>query len=210
MNKILIVDDHATIRFALRTIFEREGNNLVSETNNSNDALSMAKELEPDLIVLDLSLPELCGLDVIPRLLTFNTKIKILVFTAHNPTHFTYRCMMAGAAGFVWKQGDIAEILEATKAIRSGYSFFPNIIRGQDQQQGNSKEKETEQMAQLSNRETMVLQCLAQGMLNKEIADRMLISEKTVSTYKTRLLIKLHMNSLLELIEFSKRNKVIH
>jgi two-component system response regulator EvgA len=207
MGKILIVDDHPVIRLAVRSLLEREGHSVVAETNNGIDALSLAKDLAPDLIVLDLILPKLDGLEVIARLKSLGTAIHVLVLTSHNPVHFAFRCKMAGAAGFVWKQGDLTELIDATRAIFSKYTFFPNLA-AQDARFGNSQISEAEQLASLSNREMVVLQCLAQGMLNKDIAERMLISEKTVSTYKTRLLLKLNMSSLLELIEFAKRNGI--
>ena len=209
MNKILIVDDHAAIRLAVRTLFEREGNCLVLESPNGTDALSLTRELEPNLVVLDLSLPKLDGLEVLTRLRSFNMTTRVLVFTSHNPIHFSHRCKKAGAAGFVWKQGNLMEVIDAAKAIQSGFTYFPNLSV-QDLRFGSSQIRETEQLANLGNREMVVLECLAEGMLNKDIAERMLISEKTVSTYKTRLLIKLNMNSLLELIEFAKRNEIAH
>lgn len=207
MGKILIVDDHPVIRMAVRTLLEREGHSVVAETNNGIDAVSLAKEFSPDLIVLDLTLPKLDGLEVIERLKALNVAMQVLVLTSHNPLHFAFRCKMAGAAGYVWKQGDLNELVDAAKAILSGYTYFPNL-GAQDARFGGHPVSETEQLASLSNREMVVLQCLAQGMLNKDIAEHMLISDKTVSTYKTRLLLKLNMSSLLELIEFAKRSGV--
>ena len=207
MGKILIVDDHAVIRLAVRTLLEREKHDVVAETSNGIDALSLAKELRPDLIILDLIIPKLDGLDVIARFSAFSNPMRVLVFTSHNPVHLAFRCKMAGAAGFVWKQGDLMELVDAAKAVLSGYTYFPNLAV-EISRFGRGQLRETEQLASLSNREMTVLQCLAQGMLNRDIAERMLISEKTVSTYKTRLLLKLNVSTLLELIEFAKRNGV--
>jgi two-component system, NarL family, response regulator EvgA len=207
MGKILIVDDHPVIRMAVRTLLEREGHSIVAETNNGIDAVSLAKEFAPDLIVLDLTLPKLDGLEVIERLKALEIPMQVLVLTSHNPLHFAFRCKMAGAAGFVWKQSDLTELADAVKAILSGYTYFPNL-GAQNNRFGDRPPNEAEQLATLSNREMTVLQCLAQGMLNKDIAARMLISDKTASTYKTRLLLKLNMSSLVELIEFAKRSGV--
>ncbi|SFH62069.1 two component transcriptional regulator, LuxR family [Collimonas sp. OK307] len=207
MGKILIVDDHPVIRMAVRSLLEREGHSVVAETNNGIDAVSLAKEFAPDLVVLDLTLPKLDGMEVIERLKDLEGAMQVLVLTSHNPLHFAFRCKMAGAAGYVWKQGDLNELVDAAKAILSGYTYFPNIATS-NARFGDRQVNEAEQLASLSNREMVVLQYLAQGMLNKDIAERMLLSDKTVSTYKTRLLIKLNMNSLVELIEFAKRNGV--
>ncbi|WP_050476251.1 response regulator transcription factor [Herbaspirillum rhizosphaerae] len=208
MGKILIVDDHPVVRMAVRTLLERENHTVVAETNNGIDALSLVKEFEPDLIVLDLTLPKLDGLEIIERFRGFKTPAQVLVLTSRNPLHFAHRCKMAGAAGFVWKQGDLEDLIDAVKAILKGNTYFPNMAV-QDARHNDRLANETEQLANLSNREMEVLQCLAQGMLNRDIAERMLISDKTVSTYKTRLLLKLNMSTLLELIEFAKRNGVV-
>jgi len=207
MGKILIVDDHPVIRMAVRSLLEREGHSVVAETNNGIDAVSLAKEFTPDLVVLDLTLPKLDGMEVIERLKDLDVAMQVLVLTSHNPLHFAFRCKMAGAAGYVWKQGDLNELVDAAKAILSGYTYFPNVAIN-NVRFGDRQANEAEQLASLSNREMVVLQFLAQGMLNKDIAERMLLSDKTVSTYKTRLLIKLNMSSLVELIEFAKRNGV--
>jgi two-component system response regulator EvgA len=207
MGKILVVDDHPVIWVAVRALLEREGHTIAAETDNGVDALSLAKELRPDLVVLDLTIPKLDGLDVIARFQSLSGAIPILVLTAHDPLHYAQRCKAAGAAGFVSKQGDLTELTGAVKAILSGYTYFPNLAVQVGQLSGVQK-SEADQLAALSNRELTVLQFLAGGMLNKDIAERMLISEKTVSTYKSRLLIKLHMSTLLELIEFAKRNGV--
>lgn len=205
MGKILIVDDHPVIRMAVRSLLENEGHHIVAETDNGVEALNLAREFKPDLVVLDLTIPKLDGLDVIPRFTALGTAMHVLVFTSRSPKHFARRAKNAGAAGYLWKQGELLEMVAATKAILSGYTYFPNLaVLGDHHCDGG----ESEQLASLSNREMTVLQNLAQGKLNKDIAQHMLLSYKTVSTYKNRLLTKLNMHSLLDLIEFAKRNGI--
>ncbi|MEB0140760.1 MULTISPECIES: response regulator transcription factor [unclassified Undibacterium] len=207
MSKIMIVDDHPVILIALRALFEQDGHDVIAESNNGIDALTEAKLLLPDLLVLDLALPTLDGLEVIARLRSHDMAVPVLVFTSHKPSVFMRRCQRAGASGFVWKQGDLLEVRHAVNTILSGHTYFrrphdlPLIPN-------DTEEIEVELLDHLSNREFRVLQCLTDGMLNKDIAKSMMLSEKTVSTYKTRLLAKLKMQSLLELIEFGKRNDV--
>jgi two-component system, NarL family, response regulator EvgA len=208
MSNVLIVDDHPVIRLVVRSLLESEGHTVMAETDNGIDAYNLAKDLLPDLIILDLTLPQLEGLEVIERFRSLKGPMRVLVFTSHNPVHFSVRCKIAGASGFVWKQGDLTDLMNGVKAVLSGYTYFPNVAV-QDRQLDDSQLRETEQLANLSNRELTVLQYLAEGMLNKDIAERMLISYKTVSTYKTRLLLKLNVSSLLELIEFAKRNGIV-
>jgi two-component system response regulator EvgA len=115
------------------------------------------------------------------------------------------RCMQAGAAGYVCKQQDLTELLSAIKAVLSGYSYFPNQAL-HPVRAAMTTANESEMVQRLSGRELMVLQQLAKGKSNKEIADGMFLSNKTVSTYKTRLLFKLNAKSLVDLIDLAQRH----
>ncbi|KTC50466.1 LuxR family transcriptional regulator [Pseudomonas putida] len=178
MNKVLIVDDHPVIRLAVRLLMERHGYEVVAETDNGVDALQLARDHAPDIVILDIGIPKL---------------------------EFSMRCMQAGAAGYVCKQQDLTELLSAIKAVLSGYSYFPNqALHSVRASLGNASE--ADMVDRLSGREMMVLQQLAKGKSNKQIADGMFLSNKTVSTYKTRLLQKLNARSLVDLIELAQRN----
>ncbi|WP_263262805.1 response regulator transcription factor [Pseudomonas sp. RIT-PI-S] len=209
MNKVLIVDDHPVIRLAVRMLMERHGYDVVGETDNGADALQLAREARPDIVILDIGIPKLDGLEVIARLTAGSiAHMRVLVLTSQAPGHFSMRCMQAGAAGYVCKQQDLTELLSAIKAVLSGYSYFPNqALHPVRTNMGNVSEKELVQ--RLSSREMMVLQQLALGRSNKQIADAMLLSNKTVSTYKTRLLMKLNAKSLVDLVEVAQRNGII-
>ncbi|KAF1004046.1 MAG: Virulence factors putative positive transcription regulator BvgA [Pseudomonas sp.] len=113
MSKVLIVDDHPVIRMAMRVLLEKEGHSIVGETDNGVDALSLARELTPALVVLDIGIPKLDGLEVIGRLTALNLPIKTLVLTGQSASLFAMRCMQAGAAGFVCKQDGLTELLSA-------------------------------------------------------------------------------------------------
>lgn len=209
MNKVLIVDDHPVIRLAVRMLMERHGYDVVGETDNGADALQLAREARPDIVILDIGIPRLDGLEVIARLTAGSiAHMRVLVLTSQAPGHFSMRCMQAGAAGYVCKQQDLTELLSAIKAVLSGYSYFPNqALHPVRTNMGNVSEKELVQ--RLSSREMMVLQQLAMGRSNKQIADAMILSNKTVSTYKTRLLMKLNAKSLVDLVEVAQRNGII-
>lgn len=208
MNKVLIVDDHPVIRLAVRLLMERHGYEVVAETDNGVDALQLARDHESDIVILDIGIPKLDGLEVIGRLTVSEPQLKVLVLTSQAPGHFSMRCMQAGAAGYVCKQQDLTELLSAIKAVLSGYSYFPNqALHSVRASLGNATE--ADMVDRLSGREMMVLQQLAKGKSNKEIADGMFLSNKTVSTYKTRLLQKLNARSLVDLIELAQRNGLV-
>lgn len=202
MNKVLIVDDHPVIRLAVRMLMERHGYDVVAETDNGVAALQLTRQHLPDIVVLDIGIPKLDGLEVITRMTAFSPGSKVLVLTSQAPGNFSMRCMQAGAAGYVYKQQELTELLSAIKAVLSGYSYFPNQALHVSRGRGGS---ETDMVNRLSAREMTVLQQLARGRSNKEIADSMFLSNKTVSTYKSRLLLKLNARSLVDLIELAQR-----
>ncbi len=207
MSRILIVDDHPVIRMAMKMLLEAEGHQIVGDTDNGVDAISLGRELKPDLVILDIGIPRLDGLEVISRLMVLALPLKILVLTGQSASLFALRSMQAGAAGFVCKQGGLAELVTAVNAVASGYSYFPSSAMRPVQQGAYSDDVEL--LGRLSDREVSVLQYLGQGYSNKQISEQMFISNKTVSTYKARLLLKLNAGSLVDLIEFAKRNTLI-
>jgi len=208
MKKVLIVDDHPVIRLAVRMLMERHGFEVIAEADNGMDALQLAHEHLPDILILDIGIPKLDGLEVIARLSSKAMPIKVLVLTLQVPGPFSMRCMQAGAAGYVCKQQDITELISAVRAVLAGYSYFPDqALHNLRSNKGITSEEEM--MALLSDRELMVLTQLAAGRTNKDIAQGLFLSSKTVSTYKRRLLSKLNARSLVDLIEFAQRHKLV-
>ena len=205
MNKVFIVDDHPVIRLAIRMLLEHEGYEIVGESDNGVDAMQMIRECVPDLIILDISIPKLDGLEVLARFNAMNSTLKTLVLTAQSPTLFAMRCMQSGASGYVCKQEELSELVSAIKAVFSGYNYFPSQALTPER----SDDTEIELFKLVNDRELMVLQLFAQGKTNKEIAKGMFLSNKTVSTYKKRLMQKLKANSLVDLIELAKRNALV-
>lgn len=189
-------------------LMERHGYEVIAETDNGVDALQLAREHMPDIVILDIGIPKLDGLEVIARLNSMSFTMEVLVLTSQTPGHFSMRCMQAGAFGYVCKQQELTELLSAIKAVLSGYSYFPNQAL-HSVRSTMSSASEADMVERLSGREMMVLQQLARGKTNKEIADGMFLSNKTVSTYKTRLLLKLNARSLVDLIELAQRNGLV-
>ncbi|MFJ3485225.1 response regulator [Pseudomonas sp. NPDC090202] len=208
MNSVFIIDDHPVIRLAIRMLLENENYEVVGETDNGVDAMQMVRECMPDLIILDISIPKLDGLEVLARFSSMNLPSKILVLTAQAPSLFAIRCMQSGAAGYVCKQEDLSELVSSVKAVLSGYNYFPSQALSTSALKDGDP-TELERFKLVNDRELMVLQLFAQGRTNKEIAKGMFLSNKTVSTYKTRLMQKLKARTLVELIEMAKRNALV-
>ncbi|AZC64536.1 response regulator [Pseudomonas chlororaphis] len=206
MGRIMIVDSHPIIRYAIRSRLEEQGHEIVAESGSGLDTLTTHRELRPDLVILELNTRKLGGLDLIRRMRAHNDSLKILVFSSENAEYFAGRCLQAGTFGFVSKDDDLEELDRGVKAALSGRSYFPVGAGGLLA----TRSSENEALHQLSERELTVLQYLAQGLSNQGVANLLSISFKTVSTYKTRLMQKLNVTSLIEVIEIYNRNSFNH
>ncbi|MHC2599170.1 two-component system response regulator EvgA [Kluyvera sp. 1366] len=210
MLKILLVDDHPVVRFAVRMLLEKGGLNVVGETNNGIDAIQMARQLQPDVILLDIGLPKVDGFQVIDRLRNETQQIKILVLTSQGTSHFALRCQRAGANGFVTKTEDLTGLVEAVNVVGRGYNYFPQAdYLDKSQEKADIHQEEATIIRHLSDREMSVLVGLASGLSNKEISLKLVLSEKTISTYKHRLKSKLNARTIIDLIDFARRNQLL-
>lgn len=208
MFKALVVDDHPFIRSSVKMLLKQEGFEVVAEADNGADAVQLAREHEPELIVLDIAMPKLDGLEVISRICALGLSCKILVLTSQSPLFYSMRCMKAGAAGYISKTNDLDELVKAIKAVMGGYTFFQNLANS-SVRRSDAQTTDLELIQTLSDRELTILQQLSQGLSNKEIGDAMLLSNKTISTYKTRLIEKLKVKSVVYLADFAKRNNLV-
>ncbi|HDS1736039.1 response regulator transcription factor [Pseudomonas sp. BP8] len=206
MHSVFIVDDHPVIRLAVRMLLENQSYRIVGESDNGVDAMQMIRDTRPDLVILDIAIPKLDGLEVLSRFQSMAFPAKVLVLTAQSPELFAVRCMHSGASGYVCKQEDLSELISAIKAVLAGYNYFPSQALQSDPDNTNS---EIHLFRLVNDRELMVLQLFAQGRSNKEIAKGMFLSNKTVSTYKKRLMQKLQVGTLVDLIDIAKRNALV-
>ncbi|MCY1405918.1 putative transcriptional regulator [compost metagenome] len=129
MKTVMIVDEQPVTRHALRLLMEAEGLVVVAETGNGTEALALARQHSPNLLILELSVSGLGGLEIIRRLTKSNPDVKVLVLTAQNPGYFAMRCKEAGGMGFVSKQEDLRQVNLAVKALLHGNTFFPRRVR---------------------------------------------------------------------------------
>lgn len=200
---VLIVDDHSTIRFAVRMLLEREGFSVVGEAQDGETAAQLARDLRPEVVILDIGLPGIDGLNVLKRLQLISPAPRIMVLTGQPAELFARRCLDAGASAFVRKDEDLEALVSALKAMVKGYSIFPELSS-----HNGPLLTEQQRLEKLSDQEIAVLKLLVEGRSNNAIADRMHLSAKTVSTYKARILEKLELGSLVELVDVSRRHKL--
>ena len=208
MRKALIVDDHPFIRRIVRFVLEKANFHIAAETDNGASALDLARSHVPHLIVLDLSMPKLDGLEVLKRLHLLGLPIKVLVLTSKGSDFYADRCIRAGAIGFIEKTEDVDALTNAINIVMSGRVYLSDM--GIDLPGDKNQNKNDQQLIEtLSDRELRTLLYLVSGFSNKKISEVMLLSEKTVSTYKTRVLAKLNIKSVVYLAEFARRNNLI-
>ncbi|HGY3719423.1 TPA: response regulator [Citrobacter gillenii] len=197
MKNALIVDDHPSVRLALRYTLEKQGLDRIDECDNGVEAISLIKKNGYHIVILDIGIPAMDGMSVISAVRKAENNTRILVFTSQAQDVYISRCMEAGASGFVSKNDDMDNVVIAIKAVISGYNFFPHIPVG-------TKDTES-RFSRLTNRELDVLRKLASGMTNNEIAANMCLSNKTISTYKTRVMGKLGVSTLVDLITIAQK-----
>jgi two-component system, NarL family, response regulator EvgA len=205
---ILIVDDHPAFRLVIKThLLQMPGIDLVVEADNGQAAVELARQHTPSLVVLDLDIPRINGLDVIPRLKLIDPESRVLILSGQDPTTFVPRAMRAGAHAFVGKAQDLREFTRAVEAVMAGYTVFP-LTRGVAGTLVENASDEAHKLAQLSDKELVILQMLARGMSNQAIGEALFISNKTVSSHKTRVMKKLMVDSLVELVDFARRCRI--
>ncbi len=208
MHSVLIVDDHPVVRLAVKVLLEKHNMRVVAETDNGLDALELVREHVPDAVILDIGIPKLDGLKVLSRIKALELPTEVLVLTSQSVEGFCRRCIQLGARGFVNKEEDLGNLVVALNAVLAGYTFYPSLALDVSVSAVEQR-SEAEQIGLLTDREMIVLQHLAQGHSNKAIREKLFLSNKTVSTYKTRLLQKLGLGSQVSLAEFAKRNALI-
>ncbi|MFJ4068493.1 response regulator [Pseudomonas sp. NPDC089996] len=208
MYKAVVVDDHPFIRATVCQLLRQERVTVVGQAGDGIQAMRLVREQLPDLIVLDLSMPGLDGMEVITRVKRLEQGAKTLVLTSHLPEAYSLRCMNAGASGFVSKTNDLGELNKAVRAIRSGFAYFPDVLLSTVNRQ-EMAQTDAQLLARLSDRELAILQHLARGLSNKLVGEILLLSNKTVSTYKGRLMEKLRVSSLIDMADFARRNHLI-
>lgn len=208
MRRIIIADEQAVTRHAVRLLLEKEGFEVLLESGDGLDTLRAAHELHPDLIVAGLGLARLGGLEVVRRLHQREPDLKTLVLASQDSEHFVGLCIEAGASGFVSKRGDLGELTLAVRSLLQNRTFFP--ARAPAAGPANAGDlAEADRLRSLSAREMSVLYYLASGYTNRAIADELLLSDRTVSTYKLRLFRKLKLDNMMELAELAWRNNIL-
>ncbi len=210
MIKLLLVDDHELVREGLRRILaEAPGMEVVGEASSGEEAIDLARSLKPDVVIMDVSMPGIGGLETTRRLSHIDPDIKVIVVTVHVDEPYPTRLLEAGAAGYLTKSCAVDEIIDAIKAVSRGGRYIGTDIARQlalNMLPGGGNQSPFEK---LSQREMQVMLMVTKGHSIREISDRLCLSPKTVSTYRYRLYDKLGVSNDVELTHLAMRYGII-
>lgn len=213
MIKILLVDDHAVVRMGLKMLLNAHlGMEVVGEASEGNEGIQKALELNPDVIVMDLSMPHgKDGLSATSELKKQMPDVAILILTMHDDEEYLFMAIQAGASGCILKSAPHDELLSAINSVSEGQAYLhPSATRRlMEEYLGGVKKGAVDTYNLLSDREREVLTLIAKGFSNKEIAEQLVISVKTVETHKGNLMEKLHMKTRPELVAYALKKGLL-
>jgi DNA-binding NarL/FixJ family response regulator len=208
--KILVADDHPVVRKGLQSCLARQDRlKIVGEASDGEEALKKTRELSPDVVLMDISMPGMNGLAVTEVLRRESPAVKVLVLSVHNNRDYIFRIIQAGAHGFISKEAPPDELLRAIESVYSGEPFFsPEIAKAALSQLVSSGGKK-DPFGQLTSREREVLVLIAEGQSNKEIANKLGIGVRTIETHRERIMRRLDIHSVAGLTKFAIANGMI-
>lgn len=208
--KIAIADDHAIVREGLKRILaEQKDFEIVGEAANGFEAVELVRAAKPDIILMDISMPEKDGLDATRDIIGMKCGTKVLILTMHSDEHYALRTMRAGATGYVVKGSPAEELIKAIHSVSEGKRFLPPKLESTFAERYLTPEANYSPVESLSDREFQVLCLLATGLSNREIAERLFISVKTVDSHRSRILEKLSLRNNSDLTRFAIDNKLV-
>lgn len=212
-TKLLLVDDHTVIRSGLRMLLDNEDDvEIIAEAGTAKEALEKAVELEPDVVVMDIGLPDASGIEVAAEIKEHLPKVAIVALTIHEDEEYFFKMLEAGASGYVPKRAAPEELLKAIRIAASGQVYlYPTLadLLVKDYLSQDEEERATRNMDGLTPREQEVLTHLAEGLNNPEIGDLLGISPKTVARHRENIMRKLSLHSRTELVKYAIRKGII-
>ncbi|MCO0820649.1 fimbria biosynthesis transcriptional regulator FimZ [Enterobacter hormaechei] len=205
---VIIMDEHPIVRMSIEVLLQKNKNIQVKlKSGDSHEVLDCIRNHPIDLVILDIEMTGTDGFVLLKRIRNLNKDIKVLFLSTKSEAFYAGRAIRAGANGFVSKRKDLGEIYNAVEMILTGYSFFPSETLSFINHLGSRTGAAVDMP--LSNREVTVLRYLANGLSNKEIADQLLLSNKTISAHKSNIFSKLGVQSIVELIDYAKAHELL-
>lgn len=208
--RILIVDDHAVVRRGVRALLETQSHwEVAGEATTGREAVEAARRLRPDIVVMDLSLPELNGLDAARQILKDSPGTEVLVLTMHHSEELARNALQAGARGYVLKSDADQNLIAAVESLRQHKPFLTSAVTEFVLDDYIRHVDDTPHYPEVTHREREVIQLLAEGKSNKESAVALGVSVKTVEAHRANIMRKLHLRSASDLVRYAVRNNIV-
>jgi two-component system response regulator NreC len=211
--RILVVDDHTILRVGLRMMLNAQPDiEVIGEASDGNQAVSEAMRLVPDVILMDIAMPDCNGIEATRQVKRLQPETRILVLTMHENEEYLFQVLRAGASGYILKEAADTELITAIRTVSSGRFYLSpsaqSIMVGDYLQRVRSGE-ERDSYSALTEREREILKLVAEGYTNNQIAERLTISPKTVDTHRTHIMDKLNLHSRAELVKYAMRRGLL-
>lgn len=211
--RVLIADDHVIVREGLRTILEAQPDiEVVGEATDGEEAVNKTKEIKPDIVLMDITMPGMNGLDATRQIKQYTPDVRILILTMHEGDEYFFKLLEAGASGYFVKGGSSAELISALRAVWHGDVFlYPTMAKKllADYLQRARAGQDKESYDGLTNREREIVKLIAEGHTNQEIADLLVLSVATVQTHRAHIMAKLGLHSPTALVKYALRRGFI-
>jgi two-component system response regulator NreC len=209
--RVLIADDHTIVRSGVRLLLEAEPDmEVVGEAIEGNEALAKVDSLRPDVVLMDITMPGIDGLEATRQIKSQWPETKVLVLTMHRSDEYFFEMIKAGASGYLLKGAETSELTHALRIVAQGEVYiYPSMANKLVKGYLNSLESKENSESILSPREEEILQLLVDGYSNKEIAEKLVISSSTVHTHRSNLMRKLNLNNRHDLIQYARKQGII-
>lgn len=211
--RVVIADDHAVVREGIKMILGREPDiEIVGEANNGREALELVAKTRPHVVVMDISMPEMGGVEATRRVKEAYPKVNVLALTMHEDESYVFQLLKAGASGYVLKRGAAQDLVQAIRSAARGEAFlYPSVARSvlADYLKRVEAGEDRQRFDGLTEREREILALIAEGLSNQEIAQKLYISIKTVQTHRTHIMEKLDLHNRAQLVRYAIRKGLI-
>ncbi len=211
--RVILADDHILVRHGLRRILEEKGDlEIVGEVGDGLELLKLLNKIDPDLIILDVSMPHLRGIEAVPEIHHIRPDVKVLMLTMHKDEEYLYQAISAGADGYVLKDDAEKELFSAIENVREGRLYVSPSLADQSMQNWarlRRGEDDASGSETLTVRQREILKMIAEGKSNKEIGDLLCISVRTVERHRANMMSKLNIKKTAELVKYALRKRYI-
>ncbi|MFA4948490.1 MAG: response regulator transcription factor [Candidatus Krumholzibacteriia bacterium] len=210
--RIVIVEDHTIVREGLRPLLEGRGIEIVGEAGDGLEAVKLAKELVPQVVIMDVALPRLGGIEATRRIVKASPDMKVIMLTIHDEPQYVFKSLEAGAKGYLVKEAPLEELMTAIKAVMRGETYLssnfpPGLIDSYVKMA--KRGKKADEFSQLTRREREILQHIAEGQTSPQIAKLLFISKKTVENHRANIMEKLDIHDTVGLVRYAIKIKLV-